>query len=75
MEDSSRCCGFGGTFSVKYAQISAALLEDKLDDIIQTGADTVVGGDIGCLMHIDGMLRRCRLPVNVRHIAQVLASS
>lgn len=74
MKDSDRCCGFGGTFSVKYPEISTAMLEDKVRNIVASGADAVVGCDISCLMNIQGMLTRKGLPIKVFHIAQILAS-
>lgn len=74
MKDSDRCCGFGGTFSIKYPEISTAILEDKIKNIVSSGADTVVGCDISCLMNIQGMLTRKGLPVKVAHIAQILTS-
>ncbi len=73
MADSDRCCGFGGTFSVKYSDISAAILAQKVDRIIETGADTVVGCDISCLMNIQGMLSRRNSEIKTLHIAQLLA--
>jgi L-lactate dehydrogenase complex protein LldE len=73
MYDSDKCCGFGGSFSVKYADISAAMVEDKVKNIIDSGADTVVGCDMGCLMNIQGMLSRKGLDIKVMHIAQILA--
>jgi len=73
MHDSERCCGFGGTFAFKYADISAAMAEEKARNIIASGADTVVGCDMGCLMNIQGMLSRMGSPVRVLHIAQILA--
>jgi L-lactate dehydrogenase complex protein LldE len=72
MKDSDRCCGFGGGFSFKYGEISSAILEDKIKDIIDSGAGTVVGCDMGCLMNIQGMLDRRKLPVRTMHIAQLL---
>lgn len=75
MDDSDRCCGFGGSFSVKYPQISKAMVAEKANNIIKSGADTVVGCDMGCLMNIQGMLSRMGSDVQVKHIAQVLASS
>jgi L-lactate dehydrogenase complex protein LldE len=75
MKDSDRCCGFGGSFSFKYGDISAAILEDKVRNILGSGADTVVGCDMGCLMNIQGMLSRAGHPVQTMHIAQLLASS
>ena len=74
MEDSDRCCGFGGAFSVKYPAISEAILEDKVDNILKTGADAVIGCDMGCLMNIEGMLKRKGLPVRAMHIASLLAT-
>ena len=73
MYDSDRCCGFGGSFSVKYADISAAMVADKVNNIIASGADTVVGCDMGCLMNIQGMLSRKRSAIKTMHIAQILA--
>ena len=73
MEDSDCCCGFGGSFSVKYADISAAMVQDKVAHILATGADAVVGCDMGCLMNIQGALSRRGAPVKTLHIAQLLA--
>lgn len=70
---SEECCGFGGTFCVKYPEISARMVGDKADDIIATGADMVLGGDMGCLLNIAGMLKRRGSRVQVRHAAEVLA--
>ncbi|MDP3283372.1 MAG: (Fe-S)-binding protein, partial [Desulfobacterales bacterium] len=64
---------FGGAFSVKYPEISAAILEDKIKNIISSNADVVTGCDMGCLMNIQGMLSRKGLPVKTLHIAQLLA--
>jgi len=73
MEDSDKCCGFGGAFSVKYPEISAAILEDKIKNIIDSNAEVVTGCDMGCLMNIQGILSRRGLPVKTLHIAQLLA--
>jgi L-lactate dehydrogenase complex protein LldE len=73
MHDSDRCCGFGGSFSVKYSDISEAMVLDKVNNIIASGADTVVGCDMGCLMNIQGMLSRKGSEIKIRHIAQILA--
>ncbi|MEQ8709271.1 MAG: (Fe-S)-binding protein [Rhodospirillales bacterium] len=67
------CCGFGGTFCVKYADISNAIVTDKTADIAGTGADTLLAGDLGCLMNMAGKLSREGRPVKVRHVAEVLA--
>ncbi|MGD8263355.1 MAG: (Fe-S)-binding protein [Desulfobacterales bacterium] len=74
MYDSDRCCGFGGSFSVKYPDISTAMVADKVKNISDSGADTVVGCDMGCLMNIQGMLNRRGLSVRTLHIAQILAA-
>lgn len=67
------CCGFGGTFAVKYPHISQAILEDKLREIADSGAETVVSCDMGCLMHIGGALSRRRSATRTMHLAQLLA--
>ena len=73
MHRSDECCGFGGTFSVKYPEISAALVDDKVKNILETGADTVVGCDMGCLMNIQGRLSRIGSKATVMHIAELLS--
>ncbi len=67
------CCGFGGSFAVKYPHISTALLDDKLRWLQESGADTLVANDTGCLMHLQGALHRRGLPVKVMHLAELLA--
>lgn len=67
------CCGFGGTFAVKHPQISARMVDTKVQDIEATGAGTVLGGDTSCLLNIAGRLRRRGSAVAVRHVAEVLA--
>ena len=67
------CCGFGGTFCVKYPEISNAMVGEKSADIAGTGADTVLAGDLGCLMNMAGKLQREGRAVRVRHVAEVLA--
>lgn len=73
MDDADICCGFGGTFCVKYPDISNAIVERKTGNIAATGADTVLAGDLGCLMNIAGKLHRQNIPVASRHVAEVLA--
>lgn len=73
MENSAKCCGFGGTFSIKYADISSAILEEKVDNILATDADVVTGCDMGCLMNIQGMLNRRESRVKTMHIVELLA--
>ena len=73
MRDPDRCCGFGGTFAVKYPQISTAMVDVKVQNIIESGADVVTGCDISCLMNIQGRLSRLGSSVKVMHLAQLLA--
>ena len=68
------CCGFGGTFCVKYPEISDKMVSDKADDIAATGAAAVLAGDLGCLLNIAGKLSRQGRRVETRHIAEVLAA-
>jgi L-lactate dehydrogenase complex protein LldE len=67
------CCGFGGTFCVKYPEISNAMVGEKTADIADTGAGTLLAGDLGCLMNMAGKLQREGRGVKVRHVAEVLA--
>jgi L-lactate dehydrogenase complex protein LldE len=67
------CCGFGGTFCIKYPEISDRMVADKAADIAATGADTLLAGDLGCLLNMAGKLARLGKPVRVRHVAEVLA--
>jgi L-lactate dehydrogenase complex protein LldE len=73
MADAGVCCGFGGTFCVKYPEISTRMVADKTRAIAATGADTLLAGDMGCLLNIAGRLKREGLPIRVRHVAEVLA--
>lgn len=74
MEMCDVCCGFGGAFSVKYPEVSVSMLEEKLGSIAQTGADTLVSTDMGCLMQIGGAVKKRGLPIRVMHLAELLAS-
>lgn len=67
------CCGFGGLFSVKMADLSGAMLADKLDAIARSGADVIVTGDVSCLLHMNGGLAKLRRLPRVRHVADLLA--
>jgi L-lactate dehydrogenase complex protein LldE len=73
MTDPEMCCGFGGTFCVKYPDISIRMVSDKARDIAATGTQTVVAGDLGCLLNIAGRLQREGHHIKVRHVAEVLA--
>ncbi len=73
LPDADVCCGFGGTFCVKFPAISNAIVEKKTAAIAATGAGTLLAGDLGCLMNMAGKLQREGHPVHVRHVAEVLA--
>ncbi len=73
MKNSDVCCGFGGTFCVKYPDISNAIVEKKTATIGETGADVLLAGDIGCLMNMAGKIKREGGRTEVRHVAEVLA--
>ncbi len=73
LTDRDVCCGFGGTFCVKYPDISIRMVSDKVTDIRATGADTLLAGDMGCLLNMAGRLKREGSGVKVRHVAEVLA--
>jgi L-lactate dehydrogenase complex protein LldE len=75
MHDSDTCCGFGGSFSVNYPEISTGMVDEKIANILATGAETVTGCDISCLMNILGRLSRKREKIKVLHIAQILAAA
>ncbi len=73
MEDSDVCCGFGGTFCVKYPDVSNAIVEKKTASIAKSEAGTLLAGDLGCLMNMAGKLSRQGRPIRARHVAEVLA--
>lgn len=74
MKDCEQCCGFGGTFSIKYGDISGAIVDEKCGNVRASGADAVVLGDLGCILNIEGRLRRTGdTTTRVLHVAQVLA--
>lgn len=74
MDHADACCGFGGTFSVKYPEISIAILDQKIDAIERAGVQAVVSGDASCLMQIGGRLSRMGSQVRVMHLAELLAA-
>jgi L-lactate dehydrogenase complex protein LldE len=73
MKEPEICCGFGGTFCVKYPDISNKMVGNKTGDILETGADLVLAGDLGCLINMAGKLTREGKPVKARHVVEVLA--
>ena len=74
MEDVETCCGFGGSFAVKFESISLAMADQKVNHAIKTGAEYMISTDLSCLMHLDGYIRYKRLPLKTLHIADVLSS-
>jgi L-lactate dehydrogenase complex protein LldE len=74
LPEAGECCGFGGTFAVKNAEVSAAMLADKVRGVLDTGAEVVCAADNSCLMHIGGGLSRQRTGVRAMHLAEVLAA-
>ena len=76
MQDCEECCGFGGAFAVRFGEISTAIVDRKCESIAATGADAVIGGDLGCLLNIAGRLRRRGdTRTRVLHLAEVLAGA
>ncbi len=74
MDVAEECCGFGGTFSIKFPEVSGAMARTKIESIVRTKADTVVSIDSSCLMQLQGALARAQLPIRTLHLAEVLAS-
>jgi L-lactate dehydrogenase complex protein LldE len=75
LENKEECCGFGGTFAIKNAETSSAMLSDKVRCVLNTGAELCLAADNSCLLHIGGALRRQRTGVRTLHIAEILAST
>ncbi len=75
LADAEQCCGFGGTFAMKNADVSVAMGNDKTRHVVATGAEVLVAGDNSCLAHIGGLLSRQRAGVRVMHLAEILAST
>ena len=69
------CCGFGGVFSVEEEAVSCAMGRDRLADHLQAGAEVITGVDVSCLMHLDGLLRRGKQRLRVKHVAEILAGA
>lgn len=74
MSDTETCCGFGGTFSVKFGAISNAMADQKIQHALDTGASHIISTDLSCLMHLEGIISKKNLPLTTMHIADVLAS-
>lgn len=75
MAETTTCCGFGGTFSVNFPEVSGRLGEEKARNAAATGADELIGCDVSCLMHIAGRAHRRGIPLRVRHLAELLADA
>jgi L-lactate dehydrogenase complex protein LldE len=75
LPESDQCCGFGGTFALKNADTSTAMLADKMRNVLATGAEVATAGDASCLMHIGGGLSRLRSGTRTVHLAEILAST
>ncbi len=74
MNDNETCCGFGGTFSVKFGTISTAMADQKINNALATGAEYIISTDLSCLMQLEGVIKKNNLPLKTMHIADVLAS-
>ena len=74
LQEPQTCCGFGGLFSVKYPGISERMADDKIADAQSSGADVLIGPDLGCLLHLAGRMERKGVPMKVHHVAEVLAN-
>jgi len=74
MQDVETCCGFGGTFAVKFDSISAGMADQKIKNAIETGAEFIISTDLSCLMQLDGFIKNKNLPIKTMHIADVLAN-
>jgi len=73
LPEAEQCCGFGGTFAVKNAEVSSAMGEDKIDNALSTGAEVICTSDSSCMMHLGGLLSRRKSPVRSMHLAEILA--
>lgn len=74
LQENETCCGFGGTFAVKFEGISVAMGEQKVQNVVKTNADYLISTDLSCLMHISGVMEKMELPIKSLHLADVLAS-
>lgn len=68
------CCGVGGTFAVQEEAVSVRMGDDRIRDHMRHGAEVITGTDMSCLMHLEGIIRRSKLPVRIRHVAEILAN-
>lgn len=75
MKDVETCCGFGGSFAVKFEPISIGMADQKVTNALATGADYIISTDLSCLMHLDGYIKHKKLKIKAMHIADVLAGN
>jgi L-lactate dehydrogenase complex protein LldE len=75
LPEADQCCGFGGTFAIKNAETSTAMLADKMRNVLSTGAEALTAGDSSCLMHIGGGMSRLQAGTQTVHLAEILAST
>lgn len=75
LDDADECCGFGGTFAMKNPDVSGGMVEEKIGNIVDTGASVCAGGDASCLLHMGGAMARREVPVRAVHLAEILAST
>jgi L-lactate dehydrogenase complex protein LldE len=74
MKEAETCCGFGGTFAVKFEPISIGMAQTKVQSALDTGAQYMISTDVSCMMHVQGYIEKNNLPIQSLHIADVLAS-
>jgi L-lactate dehydrogenase complex protein LldE len=74
MKDTETCCGFGGSFSVKFESIAVGMGEQKLENVLETGAEYLISTDVSCLMHLDGYAKKAGKNMKMMHLCDVLAS-
>lgn len=74
LNDKEVCCGFGGTFAVKFAAISVAMGDQKIQNILQTNSEFLISTDMSCLMHLEGIIKKNKLNIQVKHIAEILSN-
>ena len=74
MKETDTCCGFGGTFAVKFDDISNGMATQKLDNVLETKAQFLISTDVSCLMHLNGKISKENMPIKTMHLADVLAS-
>ena len=70
-----QCCGFGGAFAATHGKLSSGIGLEKLHNIVATGAEVLVSGDMGCLMHLNGLIQKHKIPLKTRHFAELLAEA